>query len=166
MRSDAPAVGNVPHVTATTEDTAPPTPDVSPGDVERWREVAQWKDRSLQSSSGMLSPVLNGLAGVRGEITSFLRRVPGVSQVDDSVQGMMHQLAAAGAGAGAATLRRGSVFAEFRAQGHDVTDFKDIRKLDIAQVEAAMPRLDIGYTVFAGIQGGVTGFLSGAGITA
>ena len=52
------------------------------------------------------------------------------------------------------------------AQGHDVTDFKDIRKLDIAQVEAAMPRLDIGYTVFAGIQGGVTGFLSSTGITA
>jgi hypothetical protein len=166
MRSDAPVVGTVPDVTATTEDTAPTTPDVSPGDAERWREVAQWKDRSLQSSSGVLSPVLDGIAGIRGEVTSFLRRVPGVSQLDDSVQGALHQLAAAGAGAGAATLRRETVFADFRAQGHDVTDFKDIRKLDIAQVEAAMPRLDIGYTVFAGVQGGVTGFLSGAGITA
>ena len=29
-----------------------------------------------------------------------------------------------------------------------------------------MPRLDLGYTVFAGIQGGVTGFLASTGVTA
>jgi hypothetical protein len=153
-------------VSTTTDDPAPPTPDVSPSDAERWREVVQWKDRSIQSSSGVLSPVLNGIAGVRADVTSFLRRVPGVSQVDDGVQGALHQLAAAGAGAGAATLRRESVFADFRALGHDVTDFKDIRGLDIKHIEAAMPRLDIGYTVFAGVQGGVTGLLTGTGATA
>ncbi|MEJ2888895.1 EcsC family protein [Actinomycetospora aeridis] len=153
-------------MSTTTDDPAATTPDVSPSDAERWREVVQWKDRSIQSSSGVLSPVLTGIAGVRAEVTSFLRRVPGVSQVDDGVQGALHQLAAAGAGAGAATLRRDSVFADFRALGHDVTDFKDIRDLDIADVEAAMPRLDLGYTVFAGVQGGVTGLLTGTGATA
>lgn len=159
-------VGTVPTVSTTTDDPAPATPDVSASDAERWREVVQWKDRSLHSSSGVLSPVLNGIAGVRGEVTSFLRRLPGVSQVDDGVQTALHQLAAAGAGAGAATLRREAVFADFRAQGHDVTDFKDIRELDIAQIEAAAPRLDLGYTIFAGVQGGVTGFLTGTGATA
>ncbi|MEJ2862868.1 EcsC family protein [Actinomycetospora flava] len=152
-------------MSTTTDDPAAPTPDVSPSDAERWREVVQWKDRSIQSSSGIFSPVLNGIAGVREEVTSFLRRVPGVSQVDDGVQSALHQLAAAGAGAGAATLRRDGVFADFRARGHDVTDFKDIRDLDIADIEAAMPRLDLGYTVFAGVQGGVTGVLTTTGVT-
>lgn len=153
-------------MSTTTDDPAAPTPDVSASDAEGWREVVQWKDRSIQSPSGVLSPVLHGVAGVRDEVTSFLRRVPGVSQVDDGVQTVLHQLASAGAGAGAATLRRDAVFADFRAKGHDVTDFKDIRGLDIAHIEAAMPRLDLGYTVFAGVQGGVTGVLTTTGVTA
>jgi hypothetical protein len=153
-------------VSTTTDVSAPATPEVSPGDAERWREVVQWKDRQLGGSSNLLSPVFSGLAGVRAEVTGLLRRIPGVSQVDDSVQNVLHQLAAAGAGAGAATLRRDAVFADFRARGHDVTDFKHIRALDIGQVQAVMPRLDLGYTVFAGVQGGVTGFLTGTGVTA
>ncbi|MDD7968486.1 EcsC family protein [Actinomycetospora lemnae] len=153
-------------MSATTDDVPRPTPDVSPADAERWREVVQWKDRELQRPSGLFSPVVHGIAGIRSEVTSLLRRVPGVSQVDESVQGVLHQLAAAGAGAGAATLRRDAVFADFREHGHDVTDFKHIRRLDIADVETVMPRLDLGYTVFAGVQGGVTGFLTSTGVTA
>ncbi|MHC1558134.1 EcsC family protein [Actinomycetospora sp. C-140] len=153
-------------MSTTTDDIPAPPPDLSPGDAEHWREVVQWKDRELTSSSGLLSPLWDGVAGVRAEVTGLLRRIPGVSQVDDGVQNALHQLASAGAGAGAATLRRDAVFADFRALGHEVTDFKDIRGLDIADVQAAMPRLDLGYTVFAGVQGGVTGFLTGAGVTA
>jgi hypothetical protein len=153
-------------VSATTEDLPPSTPEVSPGDAEHWREVVQWKDRSLHPSSSVLSPLRSGVAGIRAEVTGLLRRIPGVAQVDDGVQSALHQLAAAGAGAGAATLRREAVFADFRSHGHDVTDFKHIRRLDIADVQAVMPRLDLGYTLFAGIQGGVTGFLTGTGVTA
>ena len=166
MRSNAAGVGTVPDVSTTTDDIPAPPPDLSPADAEHWREVVQWKDRELTSSSGILSPLWDGVAGVRAEITGLLRRIPGVSQVDDGVQNVLHQLASAGAGAGAATLRREAVFADFRALGHEVTDFKDIRTLDIADVQAVMPRLDLGYTVFAGVQGGVTGFLTGAGVTA
>ncbi|WP_165825630.1 EcsC family protein [Actinomycetospora cinnamomea] len=153
-------------MSTTTEDTAPATPDVSPDDVEHWREVVRWKDRSLHHSSTMLSPLRDGVAEIRAGVTATLRRIPGVSQIDAGVSGALHQLAAAGAGAGAATLRRDAVFADFRAQGHDVTDFKDIRDLDVAAVQAVMPRLDLGYTIFAGVQGGVTGFLTSSGVTA
>jgi len=166
MRSCVVPVGTVRGVTATTEDTAPATPDVSPADVEHWREVVQWKDRSLQHSSTMLRPLRDGVAEVKAGITATLRRIPGVSQVDAGVHEVLHQLAAAGAGAGAATLRRDAVFADFRAQGHDVTDFKHIRALDVAAVQAVMPRLDLGYTLFAGVQGGITSFLITTGVTA
>lgn len=58
------------------------------------------------------------------------------------------------------------VFADYRTAGHDVTDFKHIRALDVAQVQAVMPRLDLGYTTFAGLQGGVTSFLTTTGASA
>jgi hypothetical protein len=166
MGSRVARVGTVRGVTATTDDSPRTTPDVTAADVEQWREVVQWKDRSLQHSSTMLSPLRDGVAEIHAGVMSTLRRIPGVAQVDEGLSTAFHQLAAAGAGAGAATLRRDAVFADFRAQGHDVTDFKDIRALDVGAVQAAMPRLDLGYTVFAGVQGGVTGFLSSTGVTA
>lgn len=159
-------MGTVPLVSTTTDGAPRTAPEVSPGDAEHWREVVQWKDRALHSSSTLLGPLRAGVAGVQADIAAMLRKIPGVAQVDEGVQNLLHQLAAAGAGAGAATLRRDAVFADFRAQGHDVTDFKHIRALDITAVQSVMPRLDLGYTVFAGVQGGVTGFLTGTGVTA
>lgn len=158
-------MGTVASVTATT-DAQPEAPELSRSDAEHWREVVAWKDRALTDSSTLLSPLRDGMAEVRAGVTATLRKIPGVSQLDDGVQGVLHQLAAAGAGAGAATLRRDTVFADYRAAGHDVTDFKHIRALDVAQVQAVMPRLDLGYTAFAGVQGGLTSFLTSTGATA
>jgi hypothetical protein len=142
------------------------TPAVTRSDAEHWREVTEWKTRAITDAAPLLGPVTDGIAEVRATVTAGLRRIPGVTQLDDSVQEVLHQLASAGAGAGAATLRRESVFADYRAQGHDVSDFKDIRSLEVAEVQAVLPRLDIGYTSFAAVQGGVTSFLSSTGATA
>ncbi len=150
----------------TATDASPEAPELSRSDAENWREVVAWKDRALSESTTLLSPLRDGVTEVRAGITATLRKVPGVSTLDDRVQGVLHQLAAAGAGAGAATLRRDAVFADYRAAGHDVTDFKHIRALDVAQVQAVMPRLDLGYTTFAAVQGGLTSFLTTTGATA
>jgi hypothetical protein len=165
MTSPGACVSTVRDVTATT-DAPQEAPDLSRSDAENWREVAAWKDRRLADSSSLLGPLRDGVAEVRAGVTSTLRRIPGVTSIDDGVQGVLHQLASAGAGAGAATLRREVVFADFRAAGHDVTDFKHIRALDIAQVQAVMPRLDLGYMAVAAVQGGVTSFLTAGGATA
>ncbi len=107
-------MGTVPVVSTTTE-----TPDgdtsatnastISTQDAEVWREVSAWKGRALTDSTPVLSPLRNGVAEVRGMVTAGLRKVPGVARVDDGVQEALHQLASAGAGAGAATLRRDAV---------------------------------------------------------
>ena len=135
-------------------------------DADQWREVAAWKERALGGRSRSLSPLFEGAAGVRAAITAGLRMVPGVTPIDDGVQDALHQLAAAGAGAGANMVHREGVFARFRAHGHDVRSFKDIRALDVGQVQAVMPRLEHGYVAFAGIQGGVTSFLTTSGAAA
>ncbi|MDL5154971.1 EcsC family protein [Actinomycetospora termitidis] len=134
-------------------------------DADQWREVEQWKER-VQSSNPLLSPLRDSVGEVRAGLQSLLRRVPGIQQVDDGVHDVLHQIAAAGAGAGAATLRRDAVFARFRDLGHDVRDFKDIRRLEVTDVQAAMPRLDLAYPVFAAVQGGTTSLLMTSGATA
>jgi hypothetical protein len=158
-------VSTVRDVTATT-DAPREAPELSRSDAENWREVVAWKDRALTDSTPLLSPLRDGVAEVRAGVTATLRKIPGVTALDEGVQSVLHQLAAAGAGAGAATLRRDAVFADYRAAGHDVKDFKHIRALDVAQVQAVMPRLDLGYTSFAAIQGGLTSFLASSGATA
>lgn len=150
----------------TGESTGASPPPVTRSDAEHWREVTEWKSRAITDSTPLLGPLTDGIAEVRATIADGLRRIPGVTQLDDGVQEALHQLASAGAGAGAATLRREAVFADYRAQGHDVSDFKDIRDLEVAQVQAVLPRLDLGYTGFAAVQGGVTSFLSSTGATA
>ena len=135
-------------------------------DAEQWREVAEWKERALHDDVPLLGPLRSGLDELRAAVTVGLRAIPGVSRLDDGVQDALHQLAAAGAGAGANTLRREVVLAAFRAQGHDVTRFRDIRRLEITDVRAVMPRLEIGYVAFAGLQGGVTSFLTSSGAAA
>ena len=135
-------------------------------DAAQWREVAEWKERVLGEDTSLLGGLRHGLEGARASVVSGLRAVPGVTQVDDTVHLALHQLAAAGAGAGANTVRREAVFARFRAHGHDVTTFKDIRALEVAEVAAVLPRLDLGYVAFAGVQGGVTSFLASSGAVA
>jgi hypothetical protein len=152
--------------TASDLDATAPPPSPSTRDVEQWREVVAWKDRALTSRTPVLSPLRDGITEIRAAVTDTLRKVPGVARVDDGVQGALHQLAAAGAGAGAATLRRETVFADYRRHGYAVKDFKDIRRLEARDVATVMPRLDLGYTTFAGIQGGVTSFLTSTGATA
>jgi hypothetical protein len=139
---------------------------VSSTDADQWREVAEWKERITDDGGGPLAPLLDTVTEVRALLQSGLRRVPGVRQLDDTVQDVLHQIAAAGAGAGAATLRREAVFARYRALGHDVADFKDIRKLDVGHVQEAMPRLDLAYPVAAALQGGATSLLTTAGASA
>lgn len=144
------------------------TADAEPGtrtDAEQWREVEEWKER-VSTSTPVLTPLRDTVTEVRSMVQAGLLRVPGMQQVDDGVHEVLHQLASAGAGAGAATLRRDAVFARYRALGHDVTDFKDIRRLDVAQVQAAMPRLDLAYPAFAAVQGGATSLLMTTGASA
>ncbi|NMO91979.1 EcsC family protein [Actinomycetospora sp. TBRC 11914] len=136
------------------------------GDAEQWREVTEWKERITEDGGGALAPLRDTVGEVRSFVQGGLRRVPGVAQLDDVVHDVLHQLAAAGAGAGAATLRRESVFARYRALGHDVADFKDIRKLDVGHVQEAMPRLDLAYPAVAGLQGGTTSLLLTTGASA
>jgi hypothetical protein len=151
-------------VTATTDQ--PDTTTVRSADVDQWREVAEWKERITDDGGGTLAPLRDTLTDVRSMIQGGLRRVPGVQQIDDGVHDVLHQLAAAGAGAGAATLRREAVFARYRALGHDVADFKDIRHLDVTHVQEAMPRLDLAYPVAGAIQGGTTSLLLTTGASA
>lgn len=141
-------------------------PTVTRSDAEQWREVEEWKDRALTDGAPVLTPLRSAFSEVRSTLGSVVRRVPGVAQIDEGVQDVLHQLAAAGAGAGANTVRREQIFARYRARGYDVQDFKDIRRLEVATVQEVMPRLDLGYVVFAGIQGGVTGFLTTGGAAA
>jgi hypothetical protein len=151
-------------VTATTD--VPDSGTVSSTDADQWREVTEWKERITEDDGGPLAPVRDTVTEVRSLIQGGLRRVPGVAQLDDVVHDVLHQLAAAGAGAGAATLRREAVFARYRARGHDVADFKDIRALDVAHVQEAMPRLDLAYPVAAALQGGTTSLLMTTGASA
>lgn len=151
-------------MTATTDQ--PDTTTVRSADVDQWREVAEWKERITDDGGGTLAPLRDTLTDVRSMIQGGLRRVPGVQQIDDGVHDVLHQLAAAGAGAGAATLRREAVFARYRALGHDVADFKDIRHLDVTHVQEAMPRLDLAYPVAGAIQGGTTSLLLTTGASA
>ena len=147
----------------TSTDTASP---VTTDDAEQWREVDAWKERALGEHSVVLTPLRDGIAEVRATVAAGLRMAPGVAQVDEGVQDVLHQLAAAGAGAGANTVRRDAVFARFRERGHDVHGFRDIRRLDVADIQAVMPRLEFGYVAFAGVQGGLTSFLATSGATA
>lgn len=162
----SPGMGTVPVVSSTidldgTDEGAP-----SRADVDQWRDVVAWKSRTLTSSTPLLSPVRDGVAEIRAAVSDTLRKIPGVATLDDGVHDALHQLAAAGAGAGAATLRRESVFADYRRHGFDVRGYKDIRALDAADVATVIPRLDLGYVTFAGIQGGLTSFLTTTGATA
>jgi EcsC protein family len=143
-----------------------PDATVSSTDADQWREVTEWKERITDDGGGPLAPLVDTVADVRSMIQGGLRRVPGVQQLDDGVHDVLHQLAAAGAGAGAATLRREAVFARYRKLGHDVADFKDIRRLDVAHVQEAMPRLDLAYPVAAALQGGTTSLLLTTGASA
>jgi len=151
-------------VTATRD--LPDAAAVNSTDADQWREVTEWKERIADDGGGSLAPLLDSVAEVRSLVQSGLRRVPGVRQLDDGVQDVFHQIAAAGAGAGAATLRREAVFARYRALGHDVAGFKDIRKLDVGDVQEAMPRLDLAYPVAAALQGGATSLLTTTGASA
>jgi hypothetical protein len=141
---------------------------VSSADADQWREVTEWKERIADDTGGALTPLRDTVTDLRSMIQGGLRRVPGMQQLDDGVHDVLHQLAAAGAGAGAATLRREAVFARYRARGHDVSDFKDIRRLDVTDVQAALPRLDLAYPALAAVQGGTTSLLmtSGASVAA
>ena len=146
----------------TTIETPPPTRN----DIEQWREVAEWKERALGEDTSLVAELRHGLSGAQAMVVAGLRAIPGVPQIDDSIHLVLHQLAAAGAGAGANTVRREAVFARFRAHGHDVTGFKDIRALEVGEVQAVLPRLDVGYVAFAGVQGGVTSLLTSSGAAA
>ncbi|GAA4842956.1 hypothetical protein GCM10023201_36890 [Actinomycetospora corticicola] len=152
-------MGTFRDVTVESTEPAPAT------DADQWREVQEWKER-VQTTSPVLSPLRDSVGEIRALVQAGLRRVPGIQQVDDGVHDVLHQLAAAGAGAGAATVRRDAVFARYRALGHDVTEFKDIRRLEVTDVQAAMPRLDLAYPVFAAVQGGTTSLLLTSGATA
>lgn len=148
-----------------TKDVPDPA-SVSSADADQWREVTEWKERISDDGNPLLSPLRDTVSEVRSMIQGGLRRVPGVQQLDDGVHDVLHQIAAAGAGAGAATLRREAVFARYRALGHDVADFKDIRRLEVTDVQAAMPRLDLAYPVVAALQGGTTSLLLTSGASA
>lgn len=157
-------IGTVPAVTATTD--RPDPVSVSSTDIDQWREVTQWKERISEDGGGPLAPLRDTVSEVWSTVQDGLRRVPGVPQIDDGVHDVLHQLAAAGAGAGAATVRREAVFARYRARGHPVAEFKDIRGLEVADVQATMPRLDLAYPLVAGLQGGTTSLLLTSGASA
>jgi EcsC protein family len=143
-----------------------PDTSVSSADADQWREVTEWKERIADDTGGTLTPLRDTVTDVRSMIQGGLRRVPGLQQLDDGVHDVLHQLAAAGAGAGAATLRREAVFARYRARGHDVAEFKDIRRLDVTDVQDTLPRLDLAYPVLAAVQGGTTSLLLTTGASA
>lgn len=138
---------------------------MSPYERAAWEDIERWRDERLTATERHLLPqrVRDRLAK-GGEIAKGrLEHVPGSEQlaaiVHNSIDGLLNLVNKASE----ATLRRKAVVAAYAKRGHAVSELSDIHKLDLREIDKAMPRLGLSYTTFSTIEGAGAGLAVSGG---
>lgn len=116
---------------------------MGPYECAAWEDIERWRDERLAASERRLLPQRVRDRLVKGgEIAKGrFEQVPGSEQmaviVHNSIDGLLNLVHKASE----ATLRRKAVVAAYAKRGHAVSELSDIHKLDLRDIDKAMPRL-------------------------
>jgi hypothetical protein len=149
--------------------TAAAHSDMSSDDARHWQAVQDWKAKRFSPPGRRLLPEtwrkkaheISDQAKERaGEAAG---KVPGAERFADLLAQALQGLTGAGARAGAATVRTDAILKAYRKRGHDVSTLADVRRLDVNDILATKPRLDLAYITGSAAQGAGTGLLASGG---
>ncbi|WP_158632661.1 EcsC family protein [Amycolatopsis sp. WAC 01416] len=138
---------------------------MSPYECAAWEDIERWRGKRLAANERHRLPqrvrdrLVKGGEIVKGRV----EQVPGSDQmaaiVHSSIDGLLNLVNKASE----ATLRRKAVVAAYAKRGHAVSELSDILKLDLRDIDKAMPRLGLSYTAFSTIEGAGAGLAVSGG---
>jgi hypothetical protein len=99
-----------------------------------------------------------------GEIAKQkLETLPGAENFGALLMSALGGLTDLGGRAARASVRSQAVLRAYRKHGHEVDEIKDIRRLELRDMDAVKPRLDLAYVSASSVQGAVTGLAVSGG---
>lgn len=109
-------------------------------------------------------------AGVRGRLSrggdaakSRLEKLPGAERFETLFMDALGGLSDFGARAAQASMRPEAVLKAFRKRGFDVASIDDIRRLELSEIDAVKPRLDLAYVSASMVEGVAAGLAVSGG---
>lgn len=142
---------------------------MSPEDARHWQAVQGWKAKRFSLTTRRLLPEkwrarATGMSGqARERAGEAAGKLPGAERFGEFLAQALQGLTDAGARAGAATVRAEAVLKSYRKRGHDVAALADVRRLEVSDILAVKPRLDLAYIAGSAAQGAGTGLLASGG---
>lgn len=98
---------------------------------------------------------------------SRFESLPGAERFESLLIDALAGLTELGSRAARASLRRDAILRAYRKRGHQVDSIQDIRRLELRDIDAVLPRLDLAYIAATSIEGAASGLaVSGGEIVA
>lgn len=143
--------------------------NMSDYDERAWQDIQRWKQRRINGSprSGLPEVWQDRLSRAGTLARQRFEALPGSERFESRLVEALRGLADFGARTASASVRRSRVVAAYQKRGHAVLELDDVAHLDLADIDTAKPRLDVGYIAASTLQGATTGLLgTGASVLA
>jgi hypothetical protein len=139
--------------------------DMTAYDVDAWRGVERWKERRIRRQARQLLPGRwrERLADAGTTAKERFQRLPAAGQFEQAFAGALEGVAGFGSRVAMASVRDSAVISAYQKRGYPVTVLTDIRRLDLREIDAVKPRLDIAYITAATLEGAGAGFVVSGG---
>lgn len=135
-----------------------PRPGLSDYERSALHEIDLWKQPDRM---GWFGRAVDGLNRGLYEVTGLVRKVPGVDwTIENVVAGLLRLTNEIVQD----SVWVDAIYKEYRTAGLDVTKRDDIRRLDLAHVDARLKGLDGKYRTLAAVEGAATGYAGLPGI--
>lgn len=130
-------------------------------DRQAWEKIQRAKRRALARSPRALVPaaVRERAASISTAARRKLAAVHGVSQFEELMASSLTSLFEHGIQVAFATLDEERVIRAYRGHGFDVSTLRDIRLLDLADIDQVIPKLGLVYASAASAEGAAVGLV-------
>lgn len=134
---------------------------MDPYDKQAWDEIQQWKQGRLLRPDRQLVParIRQPLRRAGVAARQRLRTVPGVPQFEQAVHRSIGGMSEHGSRLALASVQEERILGAYRRRGHDVSTLRDIRALDLSDIDAVIPKLGLAYASAGTIEGAGAGLL-------
>lgn len=134
-----------------------PAPQPSPYERAVWRQAQAWRN----PEKGWLAQAAGAISEAWSDVADLLCQVPGVGwTVDNVVAGLLTVVNEVCQD----TVPADAICHVYRQAGHPVRHPRDIRRLDLAEVDRALAGLRGKYRALAAAEGAATGLAGASGI--
>jgi hypothetical protein len=134
-------------------------------DAAAWQRIEEWRDRRLSRRSRRVRPKSwqKRVTSAGDQAKERLQSLSGAKRFEDDFLAALDGLAGFGSRVAMASVRKDAVVRAYQKRGYSVEALADIHRLDLRDIDAVRPRLDLAYMTAATMEGAAAGFVVSGG---